>query len=278
MILKKRSTLGWAFFFISSFSLGAEQAVTSACAMSANGLAHHYVQSHRLVSVVDGDTLRLAKGIKVRVVGLNTPELARDNRPAEPLAEQAALAAKRFFADQGLVYLKEAAAKKDRYGRVLAHVYRADGKSLTAYLLAKGLAWQVVVPPNVGSAECYRQQEQQARTAGLGVWSRSYQQPIKASALTADDAGYRVVTGTVKSVQRSRKGWWLQMGRLAILLSDKDSGYFNDFKANDWRGKSLSLKAWVIDRSDSRAVREKGYKPFLVHWRHPYMRVEGVYR
>ena len=69
----------------------------------------------------DGDTLWLDNGAKVRIIGLNAPELARKSRPGEPLAGRARDALRRRVTGRvGLEYDEE---RKDRYGRVLAHVY-----------------------------------------------------------------------------------------------------------------------------------------------------------
>jgi endonuclease YncB( thermonuclease family) len=51
--------------------------------------ADHIDEQVRVASMPDGDTLRLSDGRRVRLIGINTPEVAHDGRPAEPLAEEA---------------------------------------------------------------------------------------------------------------------------------------------------------------------------------------------
>lgn len=83
--------------------------------------------------MVDGDTLRLADGRRVRLPGIDAPESGR------PFADEATSAAQRFLA-RGAFELDPAEAPSDRYGRLLADV-RVRGESLSAALVAAGLAW-----------------------------------------------------------------------------------------------------------------------------------------
>ena len=260
---KKRSTIGWAFFLSVLLNVGLVRA--DDCSSDISSL-----KKQALVAIVDGDTLRLKNGKTLRVIGLNTPEIVYDGGSSELFALEARQAVRRFFTHEQFVYVKDGAFTEDKYGRRLVHVYRGDGKNLAADLLVKGLGWHIVVPPNSAFANCYAQQEAIARQARIGVWSDVYQ-PVDASLLRRSHAGYRVVTGRIESVVRGRNGWWLMMGKLAISVRDKDGHYFDGFNAKAWLGKSLTLKAWVIDRSESTAVTKKEFKPFLAHWRHPLM-------
>ncbi|HEY9148940.1 MAG TPA: thermonuclease family protein, partial [Gammaproteobacteria bacterium] len=112
--------------------------------------------------VYDGDTLRLEDGRKVRFIGINTPEIKRDGSPSEPFSRAAR---KRVVALTGgdAMVLRLDQERHDRYGRLLAHPYLADGRSLSKLLLQEGLAAAVVVPPNLWHSDCYLQQEQAAR-------------------------------------------------------------------------------------------------------------------
>ncbi len=224
-----------------------------------------------LKSIVDGDTLSLSDGRKLRVIAINTPELARGARLAQPLAAAARAAVKDFFAGDTRVGLQLGVDDRDHYGRLLSHVFRAGGTSLSAYLLARGLAWQVVVPPNVRYWSCLAGVEQRAREQAVGIWAEGVY-PIKsASTLRVADSGFQHVEGRVTSVVRSRRGWWLQLGPLAVRLQDKDMHYFTAVDPMQWQNKTLQLRGWLIDRSDSKAVREKGYSALMLDLRHPAM-------
>lgn len=267
LVLKKARAVGVGAFFMSVSWLS-----LAACPHDVSNL-----EQVELASIYDGDTLRLVGGEKLRVIGINTPELAHKGRIAQPLAEQSKQLAEHFLANysHNKLYIQRGVDTKDRYGRSLVHVYRGDGESLAAELLSKGLAWQVVVPDNTRHWQCYQQQEQQARRAGLGVWQ---QLPVQADKLTVASSGFQLVRGRVDSVHEGRHRWWLMLGRLAVSVSKKDQHYFDEQGLGaDWRrwqGQTLQLKGWIVDRSRSRAVIERGYAPFMMSLRHPSMLVD----
>ena len=83
--------------------------------------------AYRVERVVDGDTLILADPdrTRVRLIGINTPELARDGKPAEPLAVEA----KEWLANRvegKEVRLDFDIERFDQYDRTLAYIYRGE--------------------------------------------------------------------------------------------------------------------------------------------------------
>ena len=239
-------------------------------------LADGELQWAQIKHIVDGDTLQLSDGRKVRVLAINTPELARmvanqRQHGAQPLAEQARQEVVAFFAGDSRVGLQPGADTHDRYGRLLADVFRANGDSLSAHLLAAGMAWQVLVPPNDRYWRCLQRSEALARDRLLGVWAQPLYWIKQASELTLQDAGFQRVQGTVQSVSRSRGGWWIQLGRLAIRLEQRDLVYFGDTSPANWLNKPLTIRGWVIDRSKSAAVKKHGFSALMINLRHPVM-------
>ena len=80
----------------------------------------------KVVRVVDGDTLLLERGVRVRFLGVNTPEIAHDDQPEEPLGQEAKEFTRRFIEGKS-VTLEYDQERDDDYGRTLAYVY-ADGQ------------------------------------------------------------------------------------------------------------------------------------------------------
>jgi endonuclease YncB( thermonuclease family) len=226
---------------------------------------------YKLGSIYDGDTLRLQGGEKVRVLAINSPELATEKSAAQPLAVAARQAASAFFAGSDEVGLQVGVEHRDRYGRLLAHVYRRDGASLSAALLSQGLAWQVVVPPNDAHWQCLQALERRARGQRLGVWRVGVYPLRQADQLTAADAGFQRVQGVVSAVSRDRGGWWLQMGELAIRLKQEDLANFEGIDPAQWQSRRLTLRGWLIDRSHSSAVKKRGFSALMLSLRHPAM-------
>lgn len=127
--------------------------------------------SYPVAEVIDGDTLRLASGARVRLIGVDAPErVGPDGRP-EPGYE----AATQFVRDVvnaagGQVRLEFDRILKDRYGRFLAYVYAGD-VFVNEELLRQGLArsrLEFQFSPLMKAR--FRQAEESARQAGRGIW------------------------------------------------------------------------------------------------------------
>ncbi|MBO6940585.1 MAG: thermonuclease family protein [Deltaproteobacteria bacterium] len=130
----------------------------------------------RVTRVVDGDTL-LALGIsteldeRVRLIGVDTPELGADGLPADCYGDEA-----RDFTDQldgRAVWLTFDRDCTDRYGRLLAYVWVGPGPQdlWERQLLARGYGWQTTFTPNDAHEATLQSDEETARRAGTGLWS-----------------------------------------------------------------------------------------------------------
>ncbi|HEY5716896.1 MAG TPA: thermonuclease family protein, partial [Motiliproteus sp.] len=195
-----KALLASAFFVSAASALGA----SSDCSPPGP------LQTASLRQVIDGDTLELSDGRRVRLIGINTPELAHDTRPAQPLADSARRAADAFLRRDPSATLQLAIGtdSHDRYGRLLAHVFDRDGNSLEAQLLEQGLGFPLSIPPNLALRDCLQQRAHHARTQGLGVWSHPAFAPRQVSTLTPADGGYGRYRGRVSRVDRNRSGWY----------------------------------------------------------------------
>jgi micrococcal nuclease len=122
--------------------------------------------------VVDGDTIHVALGgadETVRYIGIDTPESVKPNTPVQCFAE-AASAANRRLVDGRRVVLTFDAERRDRYGRLLAYVRRADGLFVNEQLVRDGYARTLTIPPNVRYAAHFSALAAQARDDGRGLW------------------------------------------------------------------------------------------------------------
>lgn len=202
----------------------------------------------RVAHVHDGDTLVLSDRRKVRLIGINTPELPRDGAAGQPYAHEArdALAALLESGDElGLRYDDE---RVDRYGRLLAHLYRGDGASIQAWLLQRGYAVAIAVPPNLGNQDCYRRAEERASRAGIGLWGLPYYQPLASAGLkaAAPEAGFRFVRGKVVRAGYGAGAVWLNLeGGLALRIARPDLRYFPDFRPHDLVGRTVIARGWL---------------------------------
>lgn len=130
--------------------------------------------------VLDGDTVELANGRRVRYIGINTPE--RD----QPYYQEAT-AANRRLVEGKTVRLEFDADTFDQYGRSLAYVW--VGQVMANLEMVKlGYANTFTVPPNVRYENEFRQAEREAREAGRGLWAGS-DTPLKIVHIQADAPG-----------------------------------------------------------------------------------------
>jgi micrococcal nuclease len=127
----------------------------------------------RVVRVVDGDTIRVRLGARVervRYIGVDTPESVKPGTPVQCFAKAASSANARLVTGQE-VRLVVDAEERDRYGRLLAYVYRArDGRFVNAELVQGGYARPLTIPPNVRYAARFASLARDAREADRGLW------------------------------------------------------------------------------------------------------------
>ena len=131
-------------------------------------------QVGQVVRVVDGDTIHVQVGgtrETVRYIGVDTPESVKPGTPVECFAKRASAFNHRLVDGEQVRLVRDAEAR-DRYGRLLAYVYRVrDKRFVNASLVRRGYAVPLTIPPNVAHAERFRKLGSAARRAGRGLWS-----------------------------------------------------------------------------------------------------------
>jgi micrococcal nuclease len=129
----------------------------------------------RVVRVVDGDTVVVRTAghdERVRYIGVDTPESVKPGTPVQCFAKAASAENRRLVEGQEVRLVGDAEAR-DRYGRMLAYVYRKrDGLFVNAELVRRGYAKPMTIPPNVAHALELRRLAMTARREGRGLWSR----------------------------------------------------------------------------------------------------------
>lgn len=210
----------------------------------------HVNEQVRVTYVYDGDTVFLANGQHLRLIGLDAPEMGRDGTADEPLAIAARDRLRRLlFTHHERLNLRFDLQRRDRYGRLLADAFLQDGTSVTATLLRAGLATTLVIPPNVWNARCYQAQERHARRAHTGIWGLPAYQPQASTALPKDTRGFRVVRGRVEHIGHSRRALWLDLqGRFAVRIRRRDLNYFTNPRPDTLLGQTIEVRGLVYRR------------------------------
>ncbi|MFH8108883.1 MAG: thermonuclease family protein [Candidatus Aenigmatarchaeota archaeon] len=117
-----------------------------------------------MVRVIDGDTVELDSGEKLRLIGIDAPE------PGEPFFQEAKLALKDMVEGKKVFVETDEFFMKDKYGRYVGYIL-LEGKIINCELVRKGLA--KVVMENSLKYDCFKESEKIAKSEHLGVWSSS---------------------------------------------------------------------------------------------------------
>jgi micrococcal nuclease len=121
--------------------------------------------------VVDGDTIELVGGERVRFIGMDTPETVDPKRPVGCYGKEASRFTSSLLPPGTPVRMVGDVEQRDRYGRLLAYVYRrADALFVNAELLRRGFAQVLTIPPNVAHTDEFVAIARQAREGSQGLW------------------------------------------------------------------------------------------------------------
>ncbi|MEW8506647.1 MAG: thermonuclease family protein [Candidatus Thiodiazotropha sp.] len=212
--------------------------------------------------VHDGDTLRLKDGRRLRLVGVNTPELGHgaDAEPGALAAKQQLQALVR--SSEGMVRVCLDAELQDRYGRTLSHIYDRQGKSINRQLLKLGAGYHIAISPNLRNLRCYQDAEREARKGDSGVWRR----PIEdAAELHGKETGFQVLTARVVRVGRSRSSLWLNLeGGLALRITWDDWERFHIEDPDLLLHADIEVRGWIYHRDGQQRMRVR--HPASIRW------------
>ncbi|MDP2650469.1 MAG: thermonuclease family protein [bacterium] len=118
--------------------------------------------------VLDGDTIVLANGEKVRYIGIDAPELYGSEDAAECFAAEA-LAKNRDLVLNKEVRLEKDTSDTDKYGRLLRYVYLGD-EFVNVQLVSEGFAYAASYYPDTAKDKALAEAERDAQENGRGLW------------------------------------------------------------------------------------------------------------
>lgn len=243
--------------------------VLSAALAAASGPAD--AEFVTVTHVIDGDTVEIEGGERVRLLGIDTPEdkRIRKNRdgtkrlvPAQPFF----LEAKNF--------LRELVAKKrvemrvgdesvGYYGRTLARLYLPGGVDVQRELLRRGYAMVTAYPPNIAHLQNYAAAEAEACRAGRGLWSSAHfaLQNIADGAPIRSGMGRAV--GVVTRVERRNNDVRVSIDERLTLLIYRGAWrkYWPAERAEDLLGRRLIARGRI----------KAAGRGHILRIRHPFM-------
>jgi len=130
---------------------------------------------HVVSRVVDGDTIEVTKnGIKekVRLIGVNTPETVDPRKKVECFGKEASAYAKEILMNQKVTVVSDSTQDtRDRYGRLLAYVYREDGLFVNKHMIEEGYAYEYTYKAPYLFQKEFKEAQLKAQTEGKGLWA-----------------------------------------------------------------------------------------------------------
>lgn len=120
--------------------------------------------------VIDGDTIEIEGGGRVRYLGIDTPETVDPHRPVGCFGKEASKKNKELV-ERKYVRLEKDITDKDKYGRLLRYVF-VDDKFVNLELVQGGYALLLTIPPDVKYTDQLLTAQQEAREAKRGLWGK----------------------------------------------------------------------------------------------------------
>jgi len=124
---------------------------------------------HNAVEVVDGDTIVIENGVRVRLLGINAPE------KAECYGEEAKKELNKLIAGKKIILEKDQTAA-DNFGRLLRYVFvyneapDRDNMFVNEKLLRGGFVTSMYVKPNKRYLALLQAAEREAQKEKAGLW------------------------------------------------------------------------------------------------------------
>lgn len=202
--------------------------------------------------VIDGDTVVIEGGERVRYIGIDTPE------EGEPFYGEAKERNLSLVGGKRVRFVFCEAEKRDKYGRLLAWVYTDGGVSVNRTLVEEGLARKFPVPPcGLLRYKEFKKAEEEARAKKLGLWALkpAGKHGAGKKTITPDEArahiGEKVsVRGSVSEVRPGRDGVFIVFegggGFTAVVFS----GLLRDLKRagkdpTGFKGRVVTVKGRI---------------------------------
>jgi micrococcal nuclease len=231
-------------------------------------------QWYQVAGYIDGDTFKIKTGSNettIRLLYVDTPETKKPDSPVEAFGPEASAVTEKLLSESQEVRLTFDKETTDQYDRTLAVVELKDGRILNELLLAQGLAKVLIVEPNVKMENAYKQLEQQAKQAKIGLWSSDFESnhtefPVKKAArsgilIEVDKQAELVTISNTTDQSIDMNGWKLVSvrgnqtypfsaytleARQNVVISSADETLSSDFSVLQWGATNI----WSNKESD----------------------------
>ncbi len=207
-------------------------------------------QQVSIARVSDGDTVVLSDQRKVRLIGINTPELHAKTPELAAHAITAAEQLELWLPSGEVAWLYIGAEPHDRRGRQLGHLVRArDNLAVAPQLLRLGLAAQSAVKPNTLCAKQFAGLEKLAVQKNLGLWADRHLLTMTANEANRHTAGFKLVTGTVSKVSHKKRYSELKLDATFSVRVRKSLA--KRLSLDDLTGQAIEVRGWISQSNNT---------------------------
>lgn len=131
-----------------------------------------WVGEYKVIWAIDGDTIEIEGGERVRYIGIDTPETVDPEKPVECFGKEATAENKKLTEGK-TVRLKKDITNRDKYGRLLRFVFVGDD-FINLKLVQLGFARSATYPPDLKYQAEFLQAEREAKESKKGLWSACF--------------------------------------------------------------------------------------------------------
>jgi len=125
--------------------------------------------TYSVIRVIDGDTIEIEGGYKVRYIGIDTPETVHPSKPVECFGIEASNKNKELVEGKR-VRLEKDVSETDKYGRLLRYIWVGD-VFVNDYLVRQGYAYAYTYPPDIKYSEQFVEAQREAKENSRGLWA-----------------------------------------------------------------------------------------------------------
>lgn len=199
---------------------------------------------YKVEKIYDGDTVKLEDGRKIRLLGINTPEIQHRNQAAEAGGEMA----KDWLVDKLKnlkVRLVTDVEQTDKYKRTLSHLITENKEHINVQLVEMGLAAVNIYPPNLLYVDQLVAAGNRAEHDKRGLWQKVEYAAISINQVgNTGHSGWTRLIGKVSVIRSSRKFVYLEFSNLfQARIEKKWLHLFPDI--NCYLGRTVEVRGWL---------------------------------
>lgn len=163
------SSVGSATGTVPVATVSSSTAIASSTQIQTNAVVTHVADGDTITVRIDGEK----DDVKIRMLGVNTPESVDPRRPVECFGKEASNFTKEQLSNKR-VFLKEdpEADNVDKYGRYLREIILDDGRNYNELLIASGYAYAYTsFPESRDRKATFNRLQAEAKAQQVGLWN-----------------------------------------------------------------------------------------------------------